>query len=75
MIQIKPLNEIIAENLRVTMAIRQCKVKNLAKTTGLSRNTLTTLRLGKFKMVQLNSIDKICQALSITPADLFNEGR
>lgn len=67
------LSKIIGENLRVIMAIKSRRVNELANEAGISRNTVTTLRKGKFKMIQINSLDKLSQCLEVSVADLVTE--
>lgn len=67
------LSEIIGENLRVIMEIKGRRVNELANEAGISRNTVTTLRKRKFKMIQINSLDKLSQCLEVSVADLVTE--
>ncbi|MBT9676765.1 helix-turn-helix domain-containing protein [Levilactobacillus brevis] len=64
------LAEIIGENLRVLMAIRKMRVGELSTKSGISRNTITTLRKGKFKMIQTKSLQKLADCLNVTVAQL-----
>lgn len=65
----------LENNLRIIMAEKYVRVTELAKQTGLSRTTITSLKENKLKMIQLNSIDKLCQALDVTPAEFFKYRR
>ncbi|WP_080550197.1 helix-turn-helix domain-containing protein [Ligilactobacillus salivarius] len=47
------------------------KIATLYKWTGISRSTLTQLYYDKTTMIKLDTIDKLCSALDITPGELF----
>lgn len=49
----------------------------LAKYTGLSLNTIYRLTRpnGRFRLIQADTIERLCAALRITPADLFHYGQ
>ncbi|WP_137601184.1 helix-turn-helix domain-containing protein [Paucilactobacillus nenjiangensis] len=61
----------IRNNLAVLMAKKQRRVNELANETNLSRHTITTTAQNDGKMIQLDTINKLCQALKITPSDFF----
>ncbi|ARW21834.1 helix-turn-helix domain-containing protein [Levilactobacillus brevis] len=67
------LSEIIGENLRVIMAIRYRSITDIYNETGISRTTITSMRKGDFKMIQLNTLDKLAQCLEVSVADLVTE--
>lgn len=69
------LAEIIGENLRVLMAIRKIRVGELSTKSGISRNTITTLRKGKFKMIQTKSLQALADCLNVTVAQLVTPFR
>lgn len=53
------------------MGKRRIKISTLHERTGISRSTLTKLYYDKTKMIELNTIDKLCLALDVTPGELF----
>ena len=53
------------------MAQKQRRVNELSKETGISRNTISATMQNGGKMIQLNTINKLCQALEVTPGDFF----
>jgi DNA-binding Xre family transcriptional regulator len=65
------LRILIKNNLAVLMAKKQRRVNELANETNLSRHTITTTAQNDGKMIQLNTINKLCQALEVTPGDFF----
>lgn len=66
------LNEIIAENLRVGMALKNLSVGEIAKETGLSINTVSGVKNNREKR-KLSTLAKISQYLGITVKDLVTE--
>jgi putative transcriptional regulator len=46
----------------------------LAKYTGLSLNTIYRLMRpsGRFRLIQADTLERLCAALRVTPADLFH---
>lgn len=67
------LNKVIAENIRVLMAIRQIRAGELARNSGVSRNTLNSLRKGDFKMIQIRTLESVAKILDVTPAELLTK--
>lgn len=65
------LRILIKNNLAVLMEQRQIRVSELSKETGISRTTITSAKFNRGKMIQLNTINKLCQALEVTPEDFF----
>ncbi|HGN7138205.1 TPA: helix-turn-helix domain-containing protein [Staphylococcus aureus] len=51
---------------------REIKVVRIAKETGISRNTITNTASNNSEMLQMNTINKICSYLKITPCDFFD---
>lgn len=43
----------------------------LAKATGLSRHTITNFKMGSPRMIQVKTMEKLCDYFEITPNDLF----
>lgn len=65
----------LENRLRIILAERYLRVDKVAKDTGISRNTLTSLKQNKTKMIQLKTVDKLCQYLNVTPAEFFDYSR
>lgn len=61
----------IRNNLAVLLAQRGLKTTQVAIDTDISRNTLTAIVYNRNKMIQLNTLDRLCQYLHITPAEFF----
>ena len=61
----------IRNSLSILLVEKRIKVTELAKMAGLSRNAVTATALNHAKMIQLATINQICEALNITPAELF----
>lgn len=53
------------------MAQQQRRVTELANATGISRNTITSTSQNDGKMIQLETINKLCQALDVDPSAFF----
>ncbi|ANZ98187.1 hypothetical protein BFC20_10980 [Brochothrix thermosphacta] len=61
----------IANNLATLLTERKIKITRLAKETGISRSTITSIAQNDTKMIQLEVINQICMYLEITPEDFF----
>lgn len=61
----------IKNRLAVLLAERNLKITQVAKDTGISRNTITSTAQNDSKMIQLQTIDVLCNYLGITPAEFF----
>ncbi len=61
----------IRNNLSLLLTERQLRISKLANDTGISRTTLTSLSSNSSKMVQLETINRLCQALKINPNNFF----
>lgn len=61
----------IVNNLSTIMGKKRIKIAALYKWTRISRSTLTQLYYDKTTMIKLDTIDKLCSALDITPEELF----
>ncbi|QYY85102.1 helix-turn-helix domain-containing protein [Pediococcus pentosaceus] len=61
----------LRNNFSVLIAERQLKITRVAGDTGISRTTLTSLSSNSSKMVQLETVNKLCQYLKINPSDFF----
>lgn len=61
----------IRNKLASLLADRNLKISRVANDTDLSRNTITSTAQNDTKMIQLDTINELCQYLSISPADFF----
>lgn len=62
----------IRNNLAILMAQRGVKNSTLSAKTGISKNTISATSSNDGKMIQLETINKICQVLGVTPCDFFS---
>ena len=53
------------------MVQKQRRVNEIANETGISRNTITSTSQNYGKMIQLETINKLCQSLNVSPTDFF----
>ncbi|MBO1306530.1 helix-turn-helix transcriptional regulator [Enterococcus sp. 669A] len=60
----------IRNNLSILMSERGVKNSTLSFKTGISKNTISSTAQNDGKMIQLETINKICQVLDVTP-DMF----
>ncbi|HDT9030079.1 TPA: helix-turn-helix transcriptional regulator, partial [Staphylococcus pseudintermedius] len=51
---------------------RDIKIVRISKETGISRNTITNTASNNSEMLQMNTINKICRYLDITPCEFFD---
>jgi DNA-binding Xre family transcriptional regulator len=62
--------------LRLRQLLRERRLSGyaLAKYTGLSLNTIYRLTRpnGRFRLIQADTLERLCGALRVTPADLFD---
>jgi len=65
---------LIRLRLRQLLRARGLTGYALAKYTGLSLNTIYRLTRpnGRFRLIQADTIERVCAALRITPTDLFD---
>jgi putative transcriptional regulator len=65
---------VIRLRLRQLLRDRSVTAYALSKYTGLSLNTVYRLTRpgGRFRLIQADTIERLCAALRITPADLFH---
>lgn len=64
------LAEIIGENLRVLMAVKQVTVSEVHQETNISRSTLATIKSGEFKMIQTRILETLANYFEVTVAQL-----
>lgn len=62
----------LRSNLSILLAERDLKISELYEMTGISKTTLLALSENKGKGVQFDTIDKICNALGVTPNEFFD---
>ena len=58
--------------LYIILHERKLTQSELAKITGLSQNTISTLVSGKSKQIRYDTLDRICKALEVTPGDILH---
>ncbi len=61
----------IIVNLDVMLARRKMKVGELAEKVGITLANISILKNGKAKAVRMETLDKICAALSCQPGDIL----
>lgn len=61
----------LINNLSILMKERNVKNAVLSLKTGISKNTISQLSNNKNSMIQMETINKICQVLDILPNDFF----
>lgn len=62
----------IRNNLSILMSERNMKNSVLSLKTGISKNTISSTAKNDGKMIQLETINKICQVLDVTPNEFFS---
>lgn len=62
-------------DLSVQMAKKKMSVTELSKRLGLSMVNTSLLKNGKVKGVRFSTLDKICEILDCTPADVMTYER
>lgn len=58
--------------LYVILHERKMTQLELAKMTGLSQNTISSLVSGKSMQIRYDTLDRICKALKVTPGDVLH---
>ncbi|EOQ22607.1 helix-turn-helix domain-containing protein [Bacillus cereus] len=61
----------IRNRLAVLLAERELKISRVAEETNIARSTLTSISQNDSKMIQLETINELCNYLRITPCDFF----
>lgn len=61
----------IRSQLSTLLAERSLKITKVSNDTGISRTTLTALNQNENKMVQMVTINTLCNYLKVTPAEFF----
>lgn len=62
----------LINNLSILMKERNVKNAVLSLKTGISKNTISQLSNNNNSMIQMETINKICQILDVTPAEFFD---
>jgi len=58
-------------NLKKILADKGINQKEAAEITGLSENTVSKLVGSGLRQIRIDTIDRLCEKLEITPAELF----
>lgn len=61
----------IENRLKVILAEKRLKIKDVAQNTGLSRNTISNIANNPYSNVSNSTLNKLCECLNITPTDFF----
>lgn len=61
----------IINNLSKIMGMKRIKITELNRKTGISRTALTKIYYDKTKMISLETLDKLCKELKVTPGEIF----
>lgn len=61
----------IKSNVREIMAIRGMSVRQLVKKSGTAMQTVTNVRSNAIKGCQLSTLERIAEALEVSPHELF----
>lgn len=64
--------EMIRYNLNQLLAERNLKANKVYVDTGISRSTLSKVINNQSNMIQLETIDKLCQYLNVTPGEFLS---
>lgn len=62
----------IRNRLGILMAERGIKISDVYEATKISRSTLTSISQNENKMIQLETIDSLCNYFGITPSEFFD---
>lgn len=71
MLQFSGGDMMISNRLSVLLATRKLKATRVSSDTGIARSTLASLTGEDSKMIQFETIDKLCQYLNIDPGEFF----
>jgi len=63
---------LLQNNLNRLLGERNIKISDLARKTGLAKNTISAMSRGLTGCVQYDTLEKICSFLQITPAEFFD---
>jgi len=62
---------LVTWKLHMLMAEKRLKITNVARSSGLAWETVSSIYHGKAKAATLETMDKLCKALDCNPGDLF----
>lgn len=62
----------LRNRLRILMAERGLKTTQVAKDTGISRNSITSIYYNKNSMMRLEILNTLLKYLNVTPDEFFN---
>ncbi|WP_436894710.1 helix-turn-helix domain-containing protein [Mammaliicoccus sciuri] len=65
------INEVLAENIRVLMAIKNVKLSRVSLETGIARSTLTDVSKGKTKQISFRTLERLSSYFDIETYKLF----
>lgn len=68
------INEVLAENIRVLMAIKEKKVSHVSVETGIARSTLTSITKGKITRIDFRTLETLSRYFGIEIYQLFIKG-
>ena len=60
-----------SDHFPVLLGKRKLKISAVAKSTGISRTTLTNLYYGKSKGISFEVLEKLCECLHCSPCDII----
>lgn len=61
----------IRNNLAALMGERGLKITRVAKETGISRNTITSISQNDSEMIRTDTINTLCKYLGVTPCEFY----
>lgn len=61
----------LRNRLRILLAERDLKIKDLMNATGLSRNSLSNMVNNRSANVSTKNLDKLCNYLEVTPTEFW----
>lgn len=61
----------LRNRLKILLAERNLKIKDVSNATGLSRNSLSNMSNHRSANISNDSLDKLCNYLGITPTEFW----
>ena len=62
---------VIVINIDVRLAKRKMSVTELSGRVGITMANISILKIGKAKAIKVDTLDKVCKALSCQPGDIL----